>query len=214
MTQKLIEQQLTQHILTESDLAHLFPGTDAARYAIINKACKKNEIIRLKRGLYIINKRFQTKPFSLYQIANALIPESYVTAEAALAYHQWIPERVHRVTSVISDGNKKIFSNPMGEFEYRKIPTQPYEFFSGVIRVIHAENPVLIASPARAILDLAYLSRMQPISVEWLYDSLRIEPEHVKQLPITSLISLRGVYKSKKVNQFLEHLIKVLGPSL
>lgn len=210
ITQILIDHQLSGHILTENDLAHVLPGTDAARYALINKARKKNEIIRLKRGLYIINATFQTKPFSRHQIANAIVPESYVSTEAALAYYQWIPERVDLITSIMSHGNKKSFKNLIGHFEYRKIPIHPYEFFNGITRDTQGTHPVMIATPIRALLDLVYLHRIEWEGLEWLYGSLRIEPDYLKQISQTQLVLFRGVYKSKRVNQFLEELIKAL----
>ena len=55
---------------------------------------KKNNLIKIKRGLYETNKN--ADPFV---IANVLLSPSYISFETALAYYGMIPERVYAIKS-------------------------------------------------------------------------------------------------------------------
>jgi hypothetical protein len=63
-TEKLLESHLSGHVFTGFEIAYLFDGTAASRYALINKALKKQELIQLKRDAYILAKKYQPKPFN------------------------------------------------------------------------------------------------------------------------------------------------------
>jgi len=43
-----------ERIFTERELAHLFGGTPARRYGLVNKALAKNELVKIRRGVYIL----------------------------------------------------------------------------------------------------------------------------------------------------------------
>ena len=63
ITEKIIEADFKNHIFTEIDLTRLLPGTIARHYGLVNKALKKGELIRLRRGLYIIASKYREKKF-------------------------------------------------------------------------------------------------------------------------------------------------------
>lgn len=106
-TEKIYRSNLKNHVFTSNDLQHLFGGTSARRHALVNKALKKQEIIRLYRKFYILNDKYTTYRFSKYYIACRIQSRCYVSLESALAYHGWIPERVVDITT--AHGNSKIF---------------------------------------------------------------------------------------------------------
>src|SRR3990167_2638844 len=104
LTDKLFHAGLTDQILTDIDLGNLLDGTSAARYGIVNKALKKGELIRIRRGLYIFAEKYRHKKLSSFYLASRIVPHSYISLESALSYYGWIPERVTTVTSILARG--------------------------------------------------------------------------------------------------------------
>lgn len=116
---------------------------------------KKGLIIKLRRGLYILNKNDRKIEPSRIFLANALYSPSYVSMEYALGYYDLIPEKVEDVTSITTKKTSK-FTNPFGTFVYQHLKT---DLFFG-FKEIEDENgfPVLIAEPEKAMLDFIYLN--------------------------------------------------------
>ena len=56
---------------------------------------KQGIIIRLKRGLYVINPEYSGKTLSSELIANHLYAPSYISMSTALRYYGLIPEAVY-----------------------------------------------------------------------------------------------------------------------
>src|SRR5690242_12388615 len=104
---KIIEANLTHHLLNEVDLKALLSNTSAARYGLVNKALKKKELIKLRRGLYLLADPYRRQKISKFFLASRLVPYSYISLESALSYHGWVPERVSTVTSVVANGRTK-----------------------------------------------------------------------------------------------------------
>ena len=158
---KIIEAGFTDHILTNTDLNNLFDGTSASRYGMVNKALKKEELIKIRRGLYLLADKYRHKKLSKFFLASRIAAHSYISIESALSYHGWIPERVSTVTSVLALGRSKKFTTPFGEFAFCHIPVKEYEFLTGVIRIEEIKGePFLLASPLRALTDLVYVKRI------------------------------------------------------
>ncbi len=63
-TAHLLESHLKNHLIRDEDLAYVFKGTSARRYALVNKAIKKGELIRLCRGVYALATKYLSHPFS------------------------------------------------------------------------------------------------------------------------------------------------------
>ncbi|NGX53960.1 MAG: hypothetical protein K1000chlam4_00681 [Chlamydiae bacterium] len=76
---------------------------------------KNRQIIRVKKGIYILGDEYRKRPYSLEVLANLIYGPSYISFEYALAYYHLIPERVSRVTSASSKRIKQ-FTTPVGEF--------------------------------------------------------------------------------------------------
>src|SRR3989338_2740259 len=120
-TEKMLAANLGGRIIRDIDLANLFNGDPAKRYGLVNKALKAQELIRLRRGFYVIAHKYNTTPISQYYLANHLVPYSFVTAESALSFHGWIPERVTTVVSMAAVERNRQFDTPYGHFEYRVV---------------------------------------------------------------------------------------------
>ena len=206
ITEAIIDAGLTNHLLTETDLARLLGGTAARRYALVNKALKHGELVRITRGLYILAKKYSREKISRLVLANHIVAYSYVSLESALAYHGWIPELVATVFSVIPSGRSRTFATEYGEYAYERISTYRYEFLVGVEREIIDGQVCLIASPLRALVDYVYLRKPETAGVDFLEQSLRIERDAIKSIQATDIEQLEFVFRSRRVLAFLEQL--------
>ena len=205
---------LRGHVFTETDLEHFFDGSDARRYGLVNKALKKGEWVRLRRGLYMLAPQYQTQKPSLFYLANQIALHSYISLETALSYHGWIPEKVETVLSITATGRARAFHTPFGEFSYlTSSAIYPYEFYTGINRELINQQAVFIASPLRALSDYAVIHKVENINIEFLYQNLRIEPIQLKSIKLKSIDEIKKVYASKYALSFLEHLEKEMKRS-
>ena len=159
---KIIDAGFSDRILTDVDLNGLLDDTPAARYGMVNKALKKGELIKLRRGLYLLADKYRHKKLSKFFLASRIVPHSYISFESALSYHGWIPERVATVTSALGIGRTKAFTTPFGEFVFYQMPIIEYEFLTCVTRAEDSKGePFLLASPLRALADLIYVKKIK-----------------------------------------------------
>ncbi|HVE43996.1 MAG TPA: hypothetical protein VNC84_02520 [Gammaproteobacteria bacterium] len=208
---KLTEAGLTDRIITDVDLSNLLDGTQASRYALINKALSKREIIRLRRGLYLLAEKYRHQKLSQLFLATRIAPNSYISMESALSYHGWIPEKVTTVTNVLAIGRTKKFTTPFGEFIFYRLPINEYEFLTGVTRVEEIKNqPFLLACPLRALCDYVYLRKIDWQGIDYLTKGLRIDMENLMKLKSADFDETKNVYQSKRTLRFLDNLKKEL----
>lgn len=113
------------------------------------------KILQLRRNVYVLAdpwRRVQPHPFL---VANQLHGPSYVSLQSALAYHGLIPEAVP-VTTSVTTARPAEFDTPLGRFTYRHL-RQDVAFGYEPTRVA-PDQEALVADPAKALLDLAYLT--------------------------------------------------------
>ncbi len=207
-TEQLTDAGFGQRIFSDKELSDFFGGTDARRYGLVSKALKKNEVIRIRRGLYMLAEKYRQVRFHDYYIANKILKNSYVSLESALSYHGWIPEAVTVVTSIVYNRKSLQVDSPVGKFEYRAMPVNDYEFLTDVNRIELNENFILIASPLRALGDLVYDKKMKWNGVGTLIDGLRVDEDEILGISEIDLDNLLRVYKSKRVISFISSLRK------
>ena len=112
---------------------------------------KQGIIIRLKRGLYVINPEYSGKTLSSELIANHLYTPSYISMSTALRYYGLIPEAVY-VHQSMTVKHSRSFQTPVGSYDYKYISR---EAFSIGVRSMHkGDYAFLIASPEKALCDL------------------------------------------------------------
>lgn len=206
-TEKIIENHLDSHVIRDSDLDYLFKGSAASRHALIHKALKKEELTRLCRGFYILAPKYQKELMSEYCIANRIAPNSFISAESALSFHQWIPERVTQVTSIIAFGRSHEFMTPLGSFLYKKMPIAAEHFYLGVDLSEYNEQYFYIATPLRALMDYVYWHKIKNANSHFLLHSLRIEEHDIATITKKEIQQLLPVYKSSYVSVFLKNLL-------
>lgn len=139
---------------------------------------KSGQLIRLKKGLYIVVPSTHQLPISKALVANHLYGPSYISFESALANYQMIPERVP-LTKSMTPKRSKFFSTALGDFEY--ISTS-FKYFEIGIRqeLIHHQYAFLIATPEKALCDLIIATsglRLQSVKAiqTFLEEDLRID---------------------------------------
>ncbi len=208
---KLIEtilEKVPSEILTNDTLKSLIPGGADSLYGIIKRAIAKGDLIHIRRGLYIIGKKFQRRGINLFELAQKIYGPSYISLESALSYHGWIPEAVYTVTSACSARSKE-FRTPLGEFSFTHIPARP--LYSGIERVKTSESIYLMASPWKALLDYAYAYKKEWRKLEDISKDLRIEKESLVRSGPQLLHELGESYKSKRIAEFVDKIKKELA---
>jgi hypothetical protein len=175
----------------------------------------KGDIVRVKKGLYILGESLRRRPFCRELLANLIYGPSYVSLEYALHYHGLTPERVETVTSVTC-GRSRTFESPVGTFSYRMIPMEAFR--TGMDRVeLDDGRSFLIAIPEKALADRIVADRGAGISTqkelhEYLLDSLRIDPANLRELDPAKLAEIARLYRSRRV-KLLADLVTRLGKS-
>ena len=121
----------------------------------LSRWVRSGRVRQLRRGLYTLAPPFQKITPHPFVVANALVPGSYVSAQSALAFYGLIPEYTPRTVSMTT-------LRPAaweGGFHFHHLA--PHLFF-GYQRLEVAETQqAFIATPEKALLDLAHLT---PIS--------------------------------------------------
>ncbi|MCJ7581143.1 MAG: hypothetical protein MUP98_11500 [Candidatus Aminicenantes bacterium] len=206
---KLIEK-IKDHIpndfFTDIELMRILPKSTNSRYALVKRAIASNNIIHIRRGLYMLSKKHQRAGINLFELAQAIYGPSYISLESALSYHGWIPESVPTITSICLNRSKE-FSTPMGVFSYSRLPKYNY---IGVERISSGETLFLMADPSRALIDMVSIYRKEWRGMEPLISSLRIEKGNLKKMNQEILIQLKNEKLSPRVAQFINGLMKDL----
>lgn len=171
---------------------------------------KKGELIRLKKGLYVVSPEVNKIPISRELIANHLYGPSYVSMESALSFYGLIPERTSTVRSVTVKRGK-FFSSKLGDFEYVKVDSDYYQ--NGIkMEVIDDRYAYLIATPEKALCDLIITTsglRIQSLKQmkNYLEDDLRIDFSVLEKVDIEILKECAEKGKKKtELAQLLKYL--------
>lgn len=168
---------------------------------------KKGLIIKLRRGLYILNKNDRKIEPSRIFLANALYSPSYVSTTYAFGYYDLIPEKVEDVTSITTKKTFK-FTNPFGTFVYQHLKT---DLFFGFTE-IKEENgfPVLIAEPEKAMLDFIYLNLQDFKAREKDIFSLSYRFQNLDILKKKKLIDFAKRYENKGILDVVKNLLSFM----
>lgn len=135
-------------------LAQASDDTRANLRAQLGRWQKAGKIISLRRGMYALADIYQAAPATPAGLAHLLYSPSYLSGPWALAFHDLIPERVVRLTSV-TPRVPRIFENPFGVFEYRNIKQ---EAFFGYREELFGPATIVVAEPEKALLDHWHLT--------------------------------------------------------
>ncbi|MDP2889011.1 MAG: hypothetical protein Q8P34_08610 [Bacteroidota bacterium] len=139
---------------------------------------KNGELIRLKKGLFIVSPDIHRMTISKELIANHLYGPSYISCENALSFYKLIPERVYTTRSITLKRSRS-FSTSLGNFDYVSAPRGYYQI--GICQeIVNDRYAYLIASPEKAICDMIMTTkglRLQSVKAMQIYleENLRID---------------------------------------
>ena len=204
MVKEYAETPISRHMILELLTDYQSPNDK------ISELLKSNELIAIRRGLYITGTKTDLPTPSPFLIANHLRGPSYVSLESALSYWNMIPERAYEISSVTIKSSK-LYKTPVGRFSYRQLNT-PYYSYGIKYLEYSPKQTVLIASPEKALCDKVVLTpkiylRSIRQTREFLMEDLRIDSEVLKTLD-TNLMESWITYAPKKSS--LKMLIKTL----
>ena len=151
----------------------------------ISELLKSEDLISIRRGLYITGPKMDLPTPEPFLIANHLRGPSYVSLESALSYWNMIPERVYEISSVTIK-TSKVYKNSVGRFSYQQLKTPYYSY--GIKNIDYSpKQSVLIASPEKALCDKIVLTpkinlRSVKQTRDFLIEDLRIDVEELSSL--------------------------------
>lgn len=157
---------------------------------------KKGWIIKLKKGLYVLNESDRKMEPSRMFLANQLYSPSYISTEYALGFYDLIPERVADITSITARKTYKV-KNIFGEFIYQHINVRAYTGFNLVRDENHCN--VMVASPEKAIVDFLYLNlyMFKKDDLDVFEESYRFQ--NLDQLRKKRIEALASYFNNKKL---------------
>lgn len=170
---------------------------------------KDGELIRLKRGLYVVNPEISGKPISAPLCANHIYGPSYVSLRWALRWYGLIPEQVHRMTSTTIKRSRS-FETPVGFFDYYQVkPT----YFSIGLRIVQEEGfSFIMATPEKALCDFilydSYLpNRSLKGLLQYLEEDLRLDMDELANFDVKIIESCAEQGGKKSI---MDNLVKII----
>lgn len=146
-----IRNQISTTVFTHDTLAYVLEPHIKNINEKIMRMVRKEELVRIKRGLYCMGSKYRIQEPNPISVANVLYSPSYVSFEFAMSYYGMIPERVDEITSATLK-HPKLYTTPIGRYSYRKIYENAY-----AIGVDWHYNEIdggrLIATPEKALCD-------------------------------------------------------------
>lgn len=210
LTEKVYKLAPPGGLFDDAVVRILFPkATQGARKALVHRAVRHQEVLRLKPGLYCLSQGYRRTHPHPFIIAAALHSPSHISLESAMSFHQLIPEAVYQVSSVTVQRSRS-FENPLGIFTFYRVPSDHPR--AGVrAEKLGSDAWAFVASPLRAIADLVYLRK----EISWnrdgrrfLIDSMRIDEEDLLGLPVDDFIDIHGSIRNRRTQRFLRELVK------
>lgn len=145
----------------------------------LSRWATSGKLVQLRRGLYAFA-GCQTRGLRTpgpYEIANRLVPGSYVSLSSVLARAGLIPEYV-RVTTSITTGRPARYVTPLGTFVYRHVKAEMFWGYESID--LEPGVRAFAAAPEKALIDVLYLEHdaadpayLEELRIEYL-DRLRL----------------------------------------
>lgn len=170
---------------------------------------KDGQLIRLKRGLYVVDERISGKPIDARLCANHIYGPSYVSLQWALRWYGLIPERVFTMTSITTKRTRN-FENSLGMFSYYQV--KPDYFSIGVKSIEENGAYSLMASPEKALCDMilydSYLPSQSVVGLEqYLEEDIRFDVDALSGFDVSIIESCAQMGRKE---QILNNLIKII----
>lgn len=160
---------------------------------------KKELIVRVKNGFYILKSRFDAekdKDLYLEYLANKIYEPSYLSGEYVMNKYNLLTEAVYGLTSVTTKKTTS-FANKLGMFSYYSLA--PRLFFGFELKNFFSAK-ILIAKKSKAVFDYLYLRflRKTPINDKSI-EELRINWENLTKKEFKEIIEYAKTSKNKRI---------------
>lgn len=186
-------------------LAQALPVDRATIRVQLARWMKAGKVIGLRRGMYTLGEMYRGNPVEPASLAHLLYVPSYLSGLWALGFHDLIPERVIRMTSV-TPRVPRLFENPVGIYEYRNIKQKA---FFGYREEIFGASRILVAEPEKALLDHWHLS-----PGEWTLPRLEeMRYQHWERVNGERLRLLAGRFGSPRLERAAERWLQLASES-
>lgn len=171
---------------------------------------KSGELIRLKKGLYVVAPEVSGVLIDLNLVANHIYGPSYVSMETALAYYGLIPERVYQVKSITLK-HSRYFENSLANFLYTQATPEYYSI--GLNVVVKDGYGFLIASPEKALCDLIVSTpnlhpRFKSAMYEFLESDLRLDMDAFFRMDVAIVNQVLTCCKKKQDVDLLRRMLE------
>jgi len=163
------------------------------------------KLIRLKKGLYVVNPTVSRVALSTELIANHIYAPSYISMSSALRYYGLIPETVYAIQSMTIKHSRS-FNTPIGRFDYTSINRDAFHI--GVTNINKQSYSFLIATPEKALCDLiansplVNLRYLKDVEV-YLEQDIRMNIDELRKMNLTIFEQYAKVGKKGKSIQTL-----------
>ncbi|MBP5613593.1 MAG: hypothetical protein J6X35_05570 [Bacteroidales bacterium] len=199
--------------ISNSVIGNLFPDISGKNQKV-RELERAGEIIRLKRGLYVVSPEISGKPLSSELVANRLYGPSYVSMQTALRYYGLIPEAVY-VTQSLTVKHSRCFENAVGRFQY--LSCHPDYFSIGLAQISEDGCNFVMASPEKALCDLVVNTpglnlRYKKELLEWLEEDIRLDMDAFSRMNPEIIRQCAAIGKKKNtLNLLVERLLRTTG---
>ncbi len=171
---------------------------------------KGGDIIRLKRGLYVLNSAALGYPVSAPICAQHIYGPSYLSMQWALSYYGLIPERTYVYTSVTTK-RTRLFDTPLGRFSYHQVAQDYYHI--GITMQKIDDLTCLVASPEKALADAILMDMYVPYNsrkalATYLEEDLRMDMDAVMRMDTSVLQTCAQCGRKQQTLSNLIHLIE------
>ena len=191
-------------LLLNKNILRSFESRENVLNANIKYWLENNELILLKKGVYILKDKYDQEPqkdLYLEYIANQLIQPSYLSLEYVLAKYQLLTEPVNAITSITTKTTREAM-NKIGAFRYYSISQALFVDYE--IKYFY-DSPIMIAKKSKALFDYLYIRflRNAPIN-DSAVKNLRINWENISEKEFAKLYSYLVLAKSERIKNVLD----------
>lgn len=141
----------------------------------IHRMEQAGDVIRLKRGLFVVSPDITRKPLSQELIANQLYVPSYISGLSALRFYGLTPEAVYQTLSMTIK-HARTFETLVGVFSYSNVSREVFPI--GVTNITRNGYSFVIATPEKALCDLIAVSPQ--VNLRYLTDTQQYLEEDIR----------------------------------
>ncbi|MFA5499533.1 MAG: hypothetical protein WC404_00460 [Candidatus Omnitrophota bacterium] len=182
-------------LIASKDVIRLEKNSQAMRNQL-NRWQSKGLLLKLKRGIYMLNKDDRKVEPSRIFLANRLYSPSYVSLEFALNFYGLIPERAADVTCITTKKTAR-FKNGSGTFIYQHIKPDAFRGFKSAKD--EAGLPVFIAEPEKAAVDFIYLNLRKFAKPDRELFSRSFRFQNTEKLSAKKVMFYAGLFKNPRL---------------